>query len=112
MSHSIETPDFPHHHRPIEIIVPENVLQAIAAKYNSLGGAAGVLGGDERLRLPQKTPGTNGWHAFFKKGEIYWLPETGAVAIYGAIWDKWKSAGSLTSHLAYPVSDMATNVPG
>jgi hypothetical protein len=47
----------------------------------------------------------NRFNHFSNAGSIYWTPETGANAIYGAIRERWESLGWERSYLGYPISD-------
>jgi uncharacterized protein with LGFP repeats len=51
------------------------------------------------------TPDGIGRFNHFEGGSIYWTPQTGAHAIYGAIRHRWAEMGWETSFLGYPTSD-------
>ena len=75
----------------------------ILAKWRELGGA-GFLG--EAQSAETVCPDGRGRYVHFAGGSIYWTPETGASAIYGAIREKWASLGWETCEfLGYPVTD-------
>ncbi len=76
----------------------------ILQKWEELGGKAGILGSPETDE--QTCPDGVGHYIHFAGGSIYWTPETGAHAIYGAIRDKWASLGwENCEFLGYPVTD-------
>jgi hypothetical protein len=80
----------------------------IRAKYNALQGADGIL------RLPltdeQGTPDGVGRYNHFEGGSIYWTPNTGPMAVHGAIRDLWASQGWERSFFGYPVVDQHRKV--
>lgn len=85
-----------------------NPLQAateqISAKYDALGGAAGILGVADGEISP--CPDGQGYFRhFWNNGSIYWSPNTGACAVYGAIREKWASLSWERGFLGYPVTD-------
>lgn len=76
----------------------------IRQKWRELGAEDGFLG------LPQTEervcPDGRGRYIHFAGGSIYWSPESGAHAIYGAIREKWAALGWETcSFLGYPTTD-------
>ena len=76
----------------------------IRAKYNALGGAAGVLG----LPVTDETGTPDGigrFNHFKKGGSIYWTPSTGPMMVRGVIRDLWASQGWETGPMGYPVAD-------
>jgi LGFP repeat-containing protein len=76
---------------------------AIRDKYNTLGGAAGVLG----LPLTDETgtPDGEGRFNHFEGGSIYWTERNGAAMVRGAIRHVWAAQGWETGPLGYPVQD-------
>lgn len=75
----------------------------IAAKYASLGGAAGWLGA---TTTPTTVcPDGVGYFHHYKGGSIYWHPATGAHEAHGAIRAKWAALGWEKSFLGYPTTD-------
>jgi hypothetical protein len=79
------------------------IYGAIYAKWMTLGGLKfGIPSTDE---LP--TPDGVGRFNHFNAGaaSIYWTPETGANAIWGAIHQKWAAMGWERSPLGYPSTD-------
>lgn len=84
---------------------------AIAAKYQELGGAAGWLGapvGEPAVILKDLAV-----YQHFQNGAIYWGDaDTGAHTVCGAIRDKWVSLGGENSFLGYPVTDETTTPDG
>jgi hypothetical protein len=89
---------------PLFEIPPKAASDAIAAKYKSLGGANGVLGGNTGASLGIDLPvtDTDGWSCSFQNGEIYWFPDVGAHAIFGSIYLKWKSNVLANRQLVIP----------
>ena len=76
----------------------------ILGHWNELGGKNSFLGPPETGE--QICPDGRGRYIHFAGGSIYWTPETGAHAIYGAIRDKWAALGWETcGFLGYPVTD-------
>ncbi|HOW97925.1 MAG TPA: hypothetical protein P5567_07425 [Kiritimatiellia bacterium] len=76
----------------------------ILLKWRELGGADGFLGGAQTEE--RACPDGRGHYIHFAGGSIYWTPETGAHAIYGAIREKWASLGWETcAFLGYPITD-------
>lgn len=76
---------------------------AIGEKWQSLGGAGGVLGAPTTSET--STPDGVGRYNHFTNGSIYWTPKTGAHEVHGGIADKWASMGWEKSSLGYPTSD-------
>lgn len=81
----------------------------LAAKYNDLGGATGILGppvdgqpgtGERVLQAPW-----SGRFVRFQNGSVYWSPTTGAHEVHGLIRDKWSSLGWERSVLGFPTTD-------
>ena len=78
--------------------------QAITAKWNSLGGAGGLLGNPQTSETT--CPDGVGHFVHFDGGSIYWTPQTGAFSVHGAILAKWASLGwERCAFLGYPVTD-------
>ena len=76
----------------------------IRAKYNALGGPAGILG----LPVTDETavPRDNGrFNHFSNDGSIYWTAKTGPMMVRGAVRSLWASQGWENGPLAYPVAD-------
>lgn len=84
-----------------EVKVPE----AIADKYEALGGAESKLGHVNDV----KDYGQNRWLATFEReGYNHYLaytPETGAVLIHGEIAKQWLNAGAFDSSVAAPTDE-------
>ncbi|WP_185981901.1 LGFP repeat-containing protein [Skermania sp. ID1734] len=74
----------------------------ILDKYNSLGGAHGVLGAPTGPQQP--TPG-DGTYQDFTGGTIYRSDSTGAHAVLGAIRTAYQDAGGPGGKLGFPTSD-------
>jgi hypothetical protein len=81
----------------------------IRAKYNALGGPAGLLG------MPQTdeegTPDGVGRFNHFAGGSIYWTPRTGPMSVRGAVRDHWASTGWERGPFGYPVQDQHRMIP-
>jgi hypothetical protein len=76
----------------------------IRAKYNALGGPAGVLG----LPVTDETGTPDGigrFNHFNKGGSIYWTPTTGPMMVRGVIRDLWARQGWERGTMGYPVAD-------
>src|SRR5947209_5411499 len=84
----------------------------IRAKYNALGGPAGLLGLPETDELG--APDGVGRYNHFQYGSIYWTPHTGPMAVHGTVRDRWAASGWERGPLGYPVQDqhrMVLNTP-
>jgi beta-N-acetylhexosaminidase len=75
---------------------------AIAARYQALGRAAGVLGFATTDELT--TADHIGRYNHFDSGSIYWTPSTGSHEVLGAIHARWASLGSERGALGYPIT--------
>lgn len=76
----------------------------IRAKYNALGGAAGVIG--IPVTDESGTPdGIGRFNHFSKGGSIYWTPTTGPMLVRGVIRNQWASNGWERGPMGYPVAD-------
>jgi uncharacterized protein with LGFP repeats len=82
---------------------------AIRTKWNDLGHVEflGYPITDELI-----APDGRGRYNDFQNGSIYWTPETGANAIYGFIYTKWRELGGEAGFLGYPISDEEDNSNG
>lgn len=76
------------------------VYGAIGAKWQALNGARGPLGD---ARSDEAAAQYGGRFNRFEHGFIYWHPETGAHAVYGAIGQKWAQLGF--ENYGYPLND-------
>lgn len=76
---------------------------AITALWRSLGGASGALG----LPTGPEVPAPGGWAQPFQQGAVGYSPATGAHAVTGAIWTRWRTAGGAGGPLGLPVGDLA-----
>ena len=77
---------------------------AIRAKWAELGWENSPLGYPVTDELP--TPdGVGRFNHFSNGGSIYWTPNTGAHAVWGAIRARWEELGWERSYLGYPTSD-------
>lgn len=72
-------------------------------KWISIGGSRSFLG--YPLTDEMVTPDGHGHYVHFEGGSIYWMPQSSAHEVHGAIRDKWTSLGWERSALRYPVSD-------
>src|SRR5262245_45376855 len=76
------------------------VYGAIGEKYTKLGGERGPLGAP----LSDEAPAPYGGRFNnFQNGFIYWHPQTGAFAVWGAIGEKWNEFGRVK--FGYPITD-------
>lgn len=78
---------------------------AIAAKYKKEGGKSGYLGD---LVGGQKNV-NGGAYQEFQNGMIGWTSRTGAHALTGPIYDKWKDVGNSTT--GFPTTDIKRTSP-
>jgi hypothetical protein len=78
------------------------VYGAIFQKWTSLGGTKSPVGYPITDELDNGDG--RGRHNDFTSGMIYWSPQTGASAVYGAIGEKWIALGK-TMGLGYPLTD-------
>lgn len=80
------------------------IFGAIRAKWAAMGWERSALGYPTTDELP--TPdGVGRFNHFSRSGSIYWTPQTGAQAVYGAIRQRWEALGWERSYLGYPTSD-------
>jgi hypothetical protein len=87
---------------------PHETHGGIGAKYEQLGGPAGILGfptTDETV-----TPDGQGRFNHFDHGSIYWHPSIGAFEVHGAIRDKWAALG--WEAFGYPLTDESATLDG
>ena len=89
------------------------VWGAIGAKWNQLGRVEYGYPITDESKTPDQRGRFNHFRAVQLPGKpessIYWTPETGAVAVYGAIRDKWASEGWERGRVGYPTSDEAAD---
>ncbi len=76
---------------------------AIFEKWRSLGGLAFGTPCTDETAAPDGVGRYN--HFNGNTASIYWSPDTGAAAIYGAIRQKWAQLGWERSPLGYPCTD-------
>jgi len=79
------------------------IYGAIYAKWQSLGGLGWGIPTTDELGTPDGVGRFN--HFNDGTASIYWTPQTGANAIWGAIRQKWAFSGWERSVLGYPVTD-------
>ncbi len=89
---------------PLEVATAQ-----INAKYNALGGTSGPLGATDGEISPCPD-GLGFFRHFWDNASIYWSPNTGAQAVYGAIREKWALLGWERGFLGYPVTDQRAGV--
>jgi LGFP repeat len=91
------------------------VWGAIAAKWNQLGRVEYGYPITDESKTPDQRGRFNHFRAVHLPGKpessIYWTPETGAVAIYGAIRDKWAAEGWERGRVGYPTGDEIADGP-
>src|SRR5712671_3119602 len=76
----------------------------INAKYDELGGSAGVLGGTSSAVVA--TSNNAGFMRNFQRGVIYWHPNVGAHALHGPIRVRWQELNAEKGFLGFPASDV------
>lgn len=79
------------------------VYGAIGDKYTALGRERGPLGPAQTDEAPAPYGGR---FNRFQNGYIYWHPDTGAFAVWGAIGAKWNALGTVA--YGYPITDELT----
>ncbi len=89
-----------------EMVAGEEMNDAIAAKYEKEGGKNGYLGD---LRGSQQNV-DGGAYQEFQNGMIGWTPTTGAYAISGPIYGRWKELGNSTT--GFPITDIKRTTSG
>lgn len=77
------------------------VYGAIGEKWRQLEAEAGPLGAP---RSDERDAARGGRYNEFQYGFIYWHPDTGAHAVYGAIGEKWNQIGR-EGGFGYPIID-------
>jgi hypothetical protein len=85
--------------------IPHEVHGSIYNKWKTLGAELGELG-YPISDLIRSSSGNGGYFNLFEHGAIYWTPRTGAHAIYGEIYNKWKTLGAELGELGYPLTDV------
>jgi peptidoglycan/xylan/chitin deacetylase (PgdA/CDA1 family) len=83
---------------------------AIRSKYFAMGGSASVLGAPTTAEMLATTTGTA--VQWFQKGRLYWRSGTSALHVKGAILTKYRSMGTVTSFLGFPVNDETAGAGG
>ncbi|MGY1665004.1 LGFP repeat-containing protein [Geodermatophilus sp. SYSU D00696] len=79
------------------------VSGGIAATWNALGGAGGVLGQPVTRMVCGLEQGGCAQH--FQGGSVYWTEATGARAVLGPVRDLWAARGWQSGSLGYPTMD-------
>ena len=80
---------------------PENTLATISAKYESLGGATGLLG--PAIRTPVSVNGVQ--YVRYANGAIF-SSSRGTFELHGVVWQKYLSMGIGNNLLGWPTSDV------
>jgi glucose/arabinose dehydrogenase len=91
--------------------IPHELRGSIYDKWKSMGAELSELG----YPLTDETPsssGDGGYFNLFEHGAIYWTPNTGACAIYGDIFNMWKTLGAELSELGHPLTDVQNVAEG
>jgi hypothetical protein len=98
---------YPH---PSDNCSPPTVHGEILQKYRQLAGSSGFLG----LPLTDEiaTSDGRGRYTAFQNGFIYWSPTTGAYAIYGYVYWRWRELGAESSWLGFPITDELAHPDG
>jgi len=85
------------------------VWGAISAKWNQLGRVDYGYPITDELETPDQRGRFNHFRAVHLPGNpeasIYWTPQTGAVAVYGAIRQAWAADGWERGRMGYPTAD-------
>lgn len=78
------------------------VYGSIGVKWTELGGPVGY-----GYPVTDERPADRGgrYNDFERGNSIYWHPNHGTHAVYGAIREKWRSVGAEKSFMGYPVTD-------
>ncbi|KWW32736.1 LGFP repeat-containing protein [Cupriavidus metallidurans] len=91
------------------------VWGAIGAKWNQLGRVEYGYPITDESKTPDQRGRFNHFRAVHLPGtpesSIYWTPQTGAIAIYGAIREKWAAEGWERGRVGYPTSDEIADGP-
>jgi glucose/arabinose dehydrogenase len=85
--------------------IPHEIHGSIYNKWKNLGAELSELGYPITDQRPSIS-GDGGYFNLFEHGAIYWTPNTGAHAIYGDIYNRWKNLGAELSELGYPLTDV------
>src|SRR5437899_11656986 len=83
----------------ILVVTTPAIPSPIDEKYSALGGPSGLLGAP--ITQESVTPDGVGHFRNYGQGSIYWTPQTGAHAVYGAIGERWEQLGRERSYLKY-----------
>ncbi|PPK98617.1 LGFP repeat-containing protein [Kineococcus xinjiangensis] len=75
----------------------------IGLRYESLGGAGGLLGHPTTPEI--RTPDGRGAYVQFERGSIYWSPATGSWEVHGDVRAAWGRHGWENGPLGFPVSN-------
>lgn len=84
--------------------------QALGVKYNSEGGANGILG-LAKSDL-QADANTTGFHIDYQGGTIYWSTTAGAHSLSGDILQLYRAQGGPQSGIGFPITDEASTIDG
>ncbi|GAA2608068.1 polysaccharide deacetylase family protein [Paractinoplanes durhamensis] len=82
----------------------------IRAKYLAAGGSASAFGAATTAELDATTADTA--VQWFQRGRIYYSPASGTHFVWGAILAKYRSMGTVTSLLRFPVTDETAGAAG
>jgi uncharacterized protein with LGFP repeats len=85
-------------------------LKIIEAEHAKVGGDSGPLG--TRTTGAEQCDDGVGWFADFQHGAIFWTPATGAHAVWGKFFTKWKKLDKQNGPLGYPNQDKTTTTGG
>lgn len=91
--------------------IPHELHGSIYNKWKDIGAELSELG----YPLSDQTPsssGDGGYFNLFEHGAIYSTPSTGTHAIYGDIYNRWKTLGAELSELGYPLTDVENVIEG
>jgi aldose sugar dehydrogenase len=85
--------------------IPREVHGSIYNKWKDIGAELSELGHPLTDETPSSS-GDGGYFNLFEHGAIYWTPNTGAHAIHGDIFNRWKTLGAELSELGHPLTDV------
>jgi aldose sugar dehydrogenase len=92
--------------------IPHEVHGSIYNKWKDIGAELSELGYPLSDQTPSSSGDGGGYFNLFEHGAIYWTPSTGAHAIYGDIYNRWKTLGAELSELGYPLTDVENVAEG
>ncbi|MEV4479206.1 polysaccharide deacetylase family protein [Micromonospora coxensis] len=82
----------------------------IRSKYFALGGPSSAFGAPVTAEMVATTSGTA--VQWFQRGRIYWRSGVGTYYVFGGILTKYRSLGTVTSFLGFPLGDEQAGANG